>query len=57
MDQQDITKQMKALKAKAKAARKEGKAAIAATFRDGAARLGRRLKAAKSAIKKVVKEA
>lgn len=57
METQDIVKQMKALKTKAKAARKEGKAAIAATFRDGAARLSRRIKAAKSAVKKVVKEA
>jgi hypothetical protein len=57
MDQDAILKQMKALKSKAKAARKEGKRAIAATFRDGAARLSRRIRAAQSAVKKVVKEA
>jgi hypothetical protein len=52
MDRQAATKQMKALKAKAKAARKEGKGALAATFRLGSARLQRKLKATAPRAKK-----
>lgn len=45
MDREAATKQMKALKAKAKAARKGGKRELAAAFRSGAARVQRKLKA------------
>ena len=47
MDRDAVLKQMKALKAKARAARKAGKKEIAATFHSGAARLIRQLKATK----------
>ena len=45
MDRQAVTKQMKALKAKGRAARKGGKRELAATFRAASARLQRKLKA------------
>ncbi len=45
MDREAVTKQMKTLKGKAKAARGEGKKDQAAQFRHGAKRLQRRLDA------------
>jgi hypothetical protein len=45
MDREAAAKQMKALKAKSKAARKSGKRELALTFRYGADRLNRQLKA------------
>jgi hypothetical protein len=46
MDREKVAEQMKGLKAKAKAARKEGKRDAAAAFKSGAKRLRRRLAAA-----------
>jgi len=52
MDRQAATKQMKALKAKARAARKGGKRELAAAFRSGSARLQRKLAATAPRAKK-----
>lgn len=49
MDIESVIKQMKALKAKAKAARKEGKKEITKAFKSGSARLVRKIKAVKGA--------
>ena len=56
MDRQAATKQMKALKAKARAARKEGKRELAAAFRSGSARVQRKLKATAPHGKKAEKK-
>ncbi len=56
MDREAATKQMKALKGKSKAARKAGKRAQALAFRNGAARLQRKLKATAPRPKKGAKE-
>lgn len=55
MDREAISKQMKSLKSKAKAARKAGKRDEAIAFSHGSARLHRRLKA--TGPKKVAKKA
>ena len=47
MDRDAVQKQMKALYAKAKAARKEGKRDLARTFRSGGQRLQRALRRTK----------
>jgi hypothetical protein len=56
MNRDAVKKQMKALKAKAKAARKEGKTGNAKAFSAGSARLGRKLKATAAHAKKVAKD-
>lgn len=57
MDREAASKQMKALKSKAKAARKAGKRDIARTFQNGVARLTRKLKASAPRTKKSDAEA
>lgn len=57
MDSEAIIKQLKSLKIKAKAAKKEGKKALSVSFRRGAERIHRKLKAAKSKIKQVAAKA
>lgn len=56
MDIESVMKQMKALKAKAKAARKGGKKEITKAFKSGSARLSRKIKAFKNGVASVAKE-
>jgi hypothetical protein len=50
MDREELVKKMKALKSKARAARKNGKKEIAATFRSATNRLTRKLRTLKAAV-------
>ncbi len=55
MDIESVMKQMKVLKAKAKAARKDGKKEVTQAFKSGSARLTRKIKAFKNGVMSAAK--